>query len=53
MTLKMLAVPSMEHRKSDQPNGHTMGMTYARGLIFPFFVDLIQPLSSFLSLQLE
>ena len=31
------AVPSLQHRKSDQPDGQAMGTTYTRGLIFLFF----------------
>jgi len=34
-------VPSIEHRKSDQPNGESIGTTYTRGLIFFFWVDVM------------
>ncbi len=32
-TINVLAAPSAQHRKADQPNGHAMGTTYTRGLI--------------------
>jgi hypothetical protein len=35
--LKFLAVPSIQYRKADQPEGHAMGPIYSRGLTFFFF----------------
>jgi hypothetical protein len=37
--LKVFAVPSVQHRKANQSNGHAMGTTYARGSIVFFLVD--------------